>query len=227
MRAGCMPDLWRATGPCLHARLMPFNARPADVADRAQACVAVGPPAHTPAHTPPTHTTHTRTCHIQPLHHRPVSLSQPMIASRMYASRLPAACSAKAVRELRGHAGDVLCHQQAGTLLASGSVDRTVRLWDLRCGLGCGQHRVPLDSFPYSLQVRRPCRPRWQPCRRGTARRVCTPGCVRQPVPCAGPGTLVAAQRTGAPAAPPLRAPAAVCNLLLPAAVPQCRRSCP
>lgn len=66
---------------------------------------------------------------------------------------LPSACSAQAVRELRGHTGDVLCHQQSGALLASGSADRTVRLWDLRCGEGRAQHKVPLESFPYSLQV--------------------------------------------------------------------------
>ncbi|KAL4457796.1 hypothetical protein ABPG75_012661 [Micractinium tetrahymenae] len=61
--------------------------------------------------------------------------------------------SAQAVRELRGHTGYVLCHQQSGALLASGSADRTVRLWDLRCGEGGAQHKVPLDSFPYSLQM--------------------------------------------------------------------------
>lgn len=61
--------------------------------------------------------------------------------------------SAQAVRELRGHTGDVLCHQQSGALLASGSADRTVRLWDLRCGEGRAQHKVPLESFPYSLQM--------------------------------------------------------------------------
>lgn len=66
-------------------------------------------------------------------------------------------CSARAVRELRGHTGDVLCHQQSGTLLASGSADRTVRLWDLRCGEGRAQHKTSLQSFPYCLQVSSPC----------------------------------------------------------------------
>ncbi|KAL4443052.1 hypothetical protein ABPG77_008543 [Micractinium sp. CCAP 211/92] len=61
--------------------------------------------------------------------------------------------SARAVRELRGHTGDVLCHQQSGTLLASGSADRTVRLWDLRCGEGRAQHKISLQSFPYCLQM--------------------------------------------------------------------------
>lgn len=45
----------------------------------------------------------------------------------------------------------MLCHQQSGTLLATGGADCALRLWDLR--LGRTQAVVPLVSLPYCLQV--------------------------------------------------------------------------
>ena len=62
-------------------------------------------------------------------------------------------CSSKLVHDLRGHAAGVLCHQQSGTLLATGAADCALRLWDLR--VGKAQAVVPLGSLPYCLQVGR------------------------------------------------------------------------
>jgi WD40 repeat protein len=64
-------------------------------------------------------------------------------------------CSPEPLRDLIGHAVDVLCHQQSGGLLASGAADRTVRLWDLRAKKRQAQHVLRLPAFPYCLQVTR------------------------------------------------------------------------
>lgn len=67
-----------------------------------------------------------------------------------------AACRCEASINLRGHKRDVLCMQLGAAvpgplLLATGSADRTVRVWDARAAQ-CA-HTLSLASMPYCLQL--------------------------------------------------------------------------